>query len=375
MRMGDVFVTGATGLIGGEIVIRLVRQGCERVWCLTRGASEEQARQRLRRRLLLPRASDPQVTAEEIDLDRRVRVVRGDFNLPHLGIAPDLGDRLRAALTAIIHCGAELSFDDSADCYAANCEGLVNVLEFAADCPRALYVHFSSAACCGRRPDEVIREERPPLARDAHFNQYTHSKALGEALATAHDRLRTLVIRPPLTLPDAYTDRRLIRSIMWALSVISRMEFIPVAESARTDLVGVSFVAEATLALVRKYPDLMSDCYHVTAGPDWAISPRDVVRIAREELGKTNEFKLARSTAEGSSYLQNLTEAEQKKLVNAATTFLPFFNANMVYDNRRLTAEVPAVFGHCEPPASFMPRLVKLYHLGHTQEEVSMLMK
>ena len=34
-----------------------------------------------------------------------------------------------------------------------------------------------------KAPDEVIKEERPPLARDAHFNQYTHSKALGEALA------------------------------------------------------------------------------------------------------------------------------------------------------------------------------------------------
>jgi hypothetical protein len=97
------------------------------------------------------------------------------------------------------------------------------------------------------------------------------------------------------------------------------------------------------------------------------------VRIAREDLGKTNEYKLARSTAEGFARLQNLTEAEQRKLVQAVTDYLPFFNSDMVYDNRRLKAEVPEIFERCEPPAAFFPRMVRLDYQSHSQEEFSSL--
>ena len=57
-------------------------------------------------------------------------------------------ERFRDSLTAIIHCAAELSFDPSADNYAVNCDVVWNMLEFVAACPKALYVHFSTAACC-----------------------------------------------------------------------------------------------------------------------------------------------------------------------------------------------------------------------------------
>lgn len=372
--MNEILLTGATGLIGGEIAIRLLRRSCDRVWCLTRGASPQQAEQRLRRRLLLPRYEDPQVTADEIDLGRRVICLYGDFNRPSLGLPAEIYNHVQDSVTAIIHCAAELSFDENSDCYAANCAGLWNVLEFAASCPDAVYAHFSTAACCGKRPNEVVAEERPPLARNDHFNQYTHSKAIGEALVRAYgDRLQALILRPPLTLPDTSADRRQIRSIMWALSVISRLDFIPVGLDARTDLAGVSFVAEATLALLRKYPRLKSNCFHLTSGQDWAVRPHDLVRIAREELGKKEDFKLAASTNDAFEQLLKRSESEQQQLVQAATTFLPFFNANTVYDNRRLRAEAPEVFERCDPPELFLPRLMKLYHFGHAEHEVAML--
>src|SRR4051794_8965645 len=108
--MREVLVTGATGLIGGEIVLQLVRQGCERVWCLTRGANEAQARQRLRRRLLLPRAYGPQVAPEELDLDNKVIALHGDFTHPNLRLPSDVARRVQGGLTALVHCAAELSF-------------------------------------------------------------------------------------------------------------------------------------------------------------------------------------------------------------------------------------------------------------------------
>ncbi len=45
---GDVLLTGATGLIGGEIVVWLMKRG-RRVWCLVRSGSFTEAAVRLER--------------------------------------------------------------------------------------------------------------------------------------------------------------------------------------------------------------------------------------------------------------------------------------------------------------------------------------
>ena len=154
-----IFLTGATGLIGGEVAQRLVARGHEVTAAIHR---------------------QPDVVGNDgkpVAVASRVAI---DLAAPGLGLNEARTQHLAAHHDLILHCAATTRFDLDAAAYrATNVDGTAALLALSArtDVP---VLHVSTAYVCGNR-DGVIQED-DPLPTDGFTNGYEASKAQAEAL-------------------------------------------------------------------------------------------------------------------------------------------------------------------------------------------------
>ena len=99
-RHGAVLLTGATGFVGSEVLVRYLRRTEHRVYALVRGGDPAEAAQRLRD------AVAP--LGAELPADRVV-AVPADLERDGLGLDPDRRDRLAGEVTDIVHAAASVS--------------------------------------------------------------------------------------------------------------------------------------------------------------------------------------------------------------------------------------------------------------------------
>src|SRR5215472_10774849 len=126
MNSGRVFLTGATGFVGMEVLVRYLERGSRPVTCLVRADSDEAARERLDKIL-------DQLIANGAELfEHRIEAVAGELTEPDLGLSPDTRARLAGEVTTIIHCAASVSFDLSLEeARSINVGGTRRMLQFA----------------------------------------------------------------------------------------------------------------------------------------------------------------------------------------------------------------------------------------------------
>ena len=91
MAEGAIFITGATGLLGTEVVTRLLGTTGRQIFVLVRAGSEEQAASRLR-------ALWWDIPPLAAVVGKRVLPVVGDITQPLPHVSPDV--------THVIHCAA-----------------------------------------------------------------------------------------------------------------------------------------------------------------------------------------------------------------------------------------------------------------------------
>jgi len=98
MAEGKVLVTGATGLLGTEVVAQLLETTNSKIYVLVRAQSEEEAAGRLR---ALWWGDDTLIHA----IGKRVQPITGDITLPLESQHMDV--------THVIHCAAETGLQKS----------------------------------------------------------------------------------------------------------------------------------------------------------------------------------------------------------------------------------------------------------------------
>ena len=94
----NVLVTGATGLIGGEIVRQLSRSGLGRVCALVRPTADCDARGRFLKRMRRSGETEHDVLGWGVD------VVPGDIRQPFWDLAADDLRRVTDDVDIILHC-------------------------------------------------------------------------------------------------------------------------------------------------------------------------------------------------------------------------------------------------------------------------------
>lgn len=274
-----VFITGATGIVGCEIVHELLRPGREvSIVALMRGTPDENE---LKRRWLLQWS---EVSRAE---HRRLQVVAGDMTLPGLGLAAR--DRAHVeSTTAIIHAGAVTRFDQSAEAAVRNnVTSTANVLDLARSC-RGLdrVAILSTAYVAGQRSGTILEDD---LDFDAGFNnEYEQSKALAECEARrAMADLPIAILRLSIVLgrrSDGIVSRLSGLYPILRLFHNGLLAMFPGDPDQLLDLIPSDYAARAICHLVGR-AFTPGATYHVCAGRDHSLRLGDLFTVAAACIG------------------------------------------------------------------------------------------
>jgi thioester reductase-like protein len=243
--MSCVFLTGATGVIGSELVAQLLQQPDREIYALMRAASPSHLETR-RRELLGFCAAD--VTAGQ-----RLHAVAGDISKTHLGLDEDLIRNLTDRVTRIIHCAGNVRLNQDLDAARRNAvEPARLILDLARRCPRLEKIDVvSTIGVCGTMrgliPERQLTEPR------AFRNNYEASKAEAEELYydSMEEGIPLTVHRPSMVVGHSRTGRVRQFQVFYHLCefLSGRRSFGLVVDPGQTtlDLVPVDWVAETIL--------------------------------------------------------------------------------------------------------------------------------
>ncbi|NLX20295.1 MAG: NAD-dependent epimerase/dehydratase family protein [Phycisphaerae bacterium] len=326
----NILITGATGLIGGELVRRLVGSGVGRVSCLIRPQTGRSADDRLQDRFRL--SSDQTCLGGEVP----VEAVAGDVTAPQFGMNSADFARVTDSVDMIIHCASELSFIRDISCRQTNIAGMENLISLTRSCKRSpLIVHISTATVCGTVVNRCVTETDDTDTGDGHFNEYTRSKLVAEQVLRASG-LPALVVRPSIVLSAELPSENFAKAILWFLPLLNEFEAVPVNPESRVDVVPVSFVVESMVRLLQT-PKREYGCYHISAGEGGAMRCGQVAGYLDKYYARSTPLTLIRPdqwTRE--IHRRYVRTPRQRKFFATLKYYLPFLNMDVVYDNSRL---------------------------------------
>lgn len=350
----NVFVTGATGLIGGELVRTLIRQPVGKVWALVRPVHDEAPALRLAHRL---KRSGADASAGG---RMGVRAIAGDVSSERLGLSDAAYDEIQQEADVIIHSAAETSFIRAVACRRTNIAGAENLIALARTCQRKpLLVCLSTAYVSGVVANACISEEGGCRPENAHHNEYTRSKAVAEELVRSSG-LPVLVVRPSVVLSAGVPDCAFARAILGFVPLLNGLDAVPINPTARVDTVPVQFVVDSIIRLLQ-VPHRRYDCYHISAGDTGAANHEQLSRVLDLFYRRTTPLRLfapAQWTRE--LHRQHVSTPERRKIFASLRNYLPFLNMNVLYDNSRLRQELGDQFPPLPSFASYLPELLSL---------------
>jgi thioester reductase-like protein len=173
----NIFLTGATGFVGGELLVNLSkRKEVEKIYCLVRSPQGEEAMERLRHVFDLH--------GDFLDT-RKIIPVSGDLFDESLTDSL-VSDKRLSKIDVIIHSAANTSFAKIFDSLVekANIEGLRKILLWAKRLPHLdTFLYVGTATICGKDiKDRVVLEQESPNLKANHLVRYTYTKMTGEIL-------------------------------------------------------------------------------------------------------------------------------------------------------------------------------------------------
>lgn len=257
-----VFLTGATGLVGGALAGALLDAG-HSVTALVRGEGRD-----------------------VLDMDGRDRigeiaVVQGDVSLPSFGLTEQAID-----IDLLIHCAATVDFAASDSVHeAVNVGGTAHAIALA-QAWRCPLLHVSTAYVCGRADGTIAEVPADPTTD--FTNSYEASKARAEALvdaARAHG-LAAAIARPAIIV-GRLSDGAIARidgfHHLFRLFGSPLLGSIPAAPDAAFAIVPICHVTAGLMAMAENLADFDGRRVHLAGAAPFAMA--DMLRIVADYPG------------------------------------------------------------------------------------------
>jgi long-chain acyl-CoA synthetase len=327
--MGAVFLTGATGFVGREILSRFLERDDRQVFALVRAADDDEAAGRL--------PAHPRLTA-----------VAGDIEQDHLGVSPESTERLQREVTVVLHCAASVSFDMPLDeSRRVNVAGTRRMLDFARGCTRLERFSYVSTAYVAGEPGRLFREDELAVGQSFR-NAYERSKFEAELTLRAEGAdLPLQILRPSIVVGDSTTGRTTTFNVLYGpLKAFARgaIPAIPARRKAPVDIVPVDYVADRVHELATRGPD---GTFHLVAGRN-ATTVGRLLEMSSEELGRSEPAVLPPRL-----YRRLVHPWLRRKYrgLRRMEVYFPYFAMRVRFDDRRL--------GPGPPVESYFHRLVR----------------
>lgn len=311
-----VFLTGATGFLGMEVLARLLEEGDREVLALIRAADDAGAERRLDD-VLRTLWEDP------APYRGRVTAVRGDVTAPGLGLGDRRGE-WAARTQAVMHCAASISFDlPLAEARAINVDGTARVLDFAVEAQARdgleRFLHVSTAYVAGRY--EGTFRERQLDAGQSFRNTYEETKADAESIVTLARELGPAIARPSIVVGESDSGWTPAFNVLyWPLRAFSRGMFkeVPALADAHVDVVPIDYVADGLVALLGRRE---AGVFNLVSGRN-APRVEELVNLASDWFGKPHP-KLVEPVAP-----EHIGDDQ-------GDVFVPYFDMRLVFDDAR----------------------------------------
>jgi thioester reductase-like protein len=331
----SVFLTGATGFVGMELLARYLERTDRRVYTLVRAADDREAAARMERTLL-------SLFGPEHAYAQRVVAVRGDVTRPGLGIWGGV-DRVAERVGEIVHCAASVSFEMQLQAARAiNVDGTRRMLEFAERCDARgglrRFSYISTAYVAGERTGCFSEDDLD--VGQSFRNTYEQSKFEAECLvARSRGQLPITVLRPSIVVGERDSGWTASFNVLyWPLRAFSRGSYaaLPARRDAPVDVVPVDYVADATFALTQA-PEAEGATFHLTAGAHTS-SVGELVELATRFFGRQAPSLIEPSVYRGVVHplvLRAATDERSRRALSRSEVFFPYFAMRVHYDNRR----------------------------------------
>lgn len=238
-----IIVTGAAGLLGGEVCARLVAAGHHVTGLVHRNPGV--------------RANDGSAV--------QVATVTGDVSQSRFGWSELFFAEIAEGHDLLVHCAATVRFDLAEEDYkAVNVDGVSHALALA-EAGEMQFLHVSTAYVCGAR-DGLVRES-DPLPTGGFANGYEASKAEGERLIQA-SRVRWAIARPSIVVGDYNSGAiRQFDTTYAAFKLIAegRVRHMPARGGATLDFVPLDYVADGIVTLAKRVKEAAGGTYHLAS--------------------------------------------------------------------------------------------------------------
>jgi thioester reductase-like protein len=349
-----VFLTGATGFVGMEVLTRWLERGEHRVYALVRADDDEAAAERLRPGL-------ESAFGAEGGRPERLTAVAGDVQEPGLGLAPERLEELCREVSIVVHSAASVSFTlGIEESRAINVEGTRNVLDFAERCQRVeRFTYVSTAYVAGNHPG-TFREDQ--LEEGQEFrNAYERSKFEAERLVRSRRRrLPVQVLRPSIVVGERQSGWTSSFNVLYGpLKAFARgaVPAVPAKAGAPVDVVPVDYVADATYLLSSSGP---TGTYHLVAGRH-ATTVGRLIELASSHFQKRPPPTFPPEVYRRLIYplmLRRLGERAKKGL-KRLEVFFPYFSMQVEYDDRRAREQLEPKGIRVTPVDGYFYRLLE----------------
>lgn len=323
-RKPTFFITGATGLLGTELVARLLETTDSRLFVLVRATSEEEAASRLR-------ALWWDLPSLAAAVGKQVLPVVGDITHPLPHVPYDV--------THVIHCAAETGVQKSREeLWRINVEGTRQVVAMAKALPLLQrFTYISTAYVAGTQSGRIM-EEASTATR--FYSLYEQSKAEAEGIVRASS-LPCVICRPGMIVGNSTTGRTSIfNTVYYVLKLLlqGKMRILPVSRYQTVNVVPVDYVARQVVHLTMN-ATAEGRTFHLTAPKDSLPQVGELVEAVRAWAKENLRLNVPKPLIIPIPLLRTIgqhynagQEAKSRSLLSNLTALMPYFFDDHVFD-------------------------------------------
>lgn len=350
-----VFITGATGFIGGYVVKELLDGDPKlRVLALTRAKDQDAFVEKMWRSLQMHVSDD---AAAFYTLMERIELVSGDLHAPRLGIGDADYARLLTEVGSVIHIAASLNRKSAKACLNSNLRGTLSVVKVAraiADARKKKrkklrrFSHVSTAAVAGQRQSEVVQEDTSIEWDRSDYDPYGRTKKFCEHMITELlPDIPKSFFRPAIVLGDSRWPETTQFDMLRAFAFFVEAPVVPFDGDIRVDTVNADWVGKAIAHIHMKKSPKWS-IYHLSSGTS-SLTANQIADSVAATLGARPRFVGA---LEGTfTGIMNALAGIKRRnpvtqIASLMKVFMPYITYDTVFDNTRACAELgesPAV--------------------------------
>lgn len=348
----SLLITGATGMLGRELVRAALTSGRTSIFLLMRRTPVESSVARARRLLHEIGMADT--------LHTRVHVVEGDVTQPMCGLAPGDLDMLRACAGVFVHAAAVTHLGaDAWACERVNLAGTIEALRLAARLRQGAltrFLYFSTAFAPGSRQRycsfEDVLPQSPSAANTYEWSKYHAELRVREAIA---DGLPGLIIRPSIVVGHSQTgevsDFRVIYPVI-RLFAQRVLRTLPARLDAALHVVPIDFVVAAAFALLA-HADAPGRTFHVLS----AAPP--TLRMLVEAGARRHPGLAAVRVVAPEAFSRDSLTAMERSVFERMEPLLSYLESGLTFDTRNADALLAAAGVTCPPTGPvFLERLI-----------------